>query len=124
MIQMKHWYTRVNLSESSLFINGEMAPGEQKVYPDLEADFWVVHPLENSFTLLLYGRNLSNQIVGVLEPSEIDENCFPIKNPALQRETLIVDQLGRLAAISHGCKWVCEYSAYGRCLAGKLVVSE
>ena len=124
MTQMGHWYTRVNISGSPLFIDGETAPGELKLYPDLEVDFWVVHPLENSFSLLLYGRDLSNRIIGGLEPSEIEENCFVNKSPAADRETLIVDQLGRLATISNECKWVCEYSAYGRCLAGRLIPAE
>ena len=124
MTRMGHWYTRVNISESPLFIDGEAAPGEFKLYPDLDADFLIVHPVDNEFSLLLYGRELSNRIVGVLDPAEIEDICTVTDNVTSDRQTLIVDHRGKLQNLSIQCKWVCEYPTSGRCLAGRLVSEE
>lgn len=124
MKQMGRGSIRVNIANSPLFIGGEISPGELKIYPDLHANLTVVHPLDNEFSLLLYGRDLSNQIVGTLEPSDVNANCLLEQESKGERKSLIVDQQRRLAAISDACAWVCELSRDGRCLAGELVLSE
>ena len=124
MTQMGRNYLRINISESPLFIDNEAAPGELKLYPDLDADFFVIHPVDNEFSLLLYGRELSNRIVGVLDPAEIEDICTVTDNVISDRQTLIVDHRGKLQNLTVQCKWVCEYSAFGRCLAGRLSSEE
>jgi hypothetical protein len=124
MIHNGRNYIRVNISDSSLFIPSEVAPGELKLYPDLEADLWVVHPVINEFTLLLYGRDLSNRIIDTFQPSEIDETCYLPDSPISTRQALIVDQQSRLTGIATTCEWECVHSAEGRCLAGTLSTPE
>lgn len=117
-------YLRINISESPLFIDSKAALGELKLYPDLDADFLIIHPVDNEFSLLLYGRELSNRIVGVLDPAEIEDICTVTDNVTSDRQTLIVDHRGKLQNLSIQCKWVCEYPTSGRCLAGRLVSEE
>lgn len=124
MIEKREAYYRVNLSQSPLFIGSEVAPGELTLYPDLEADLLLVHPVESAFYLLLYGRNLTNRIVDVLDPVQVSSSCVVAAAASPGRQTLIVDQFGKLAQPSGGCTWTCEYSAGARCLAGSLVRSE
>lgn len=124
MLEMREAYYRVNISESPLFIGGEVAPGELSLYPDLEADLFLVHPVENAFSLLLYGRNLSNRIAGVLDPVQVSSSCPVMATLSPDRQVLIVDQFGKLAEPSGECTWTCDYPSPGRCLAGSLVRSE
>jgi len=124
MTQRGRNYLRINISESPLFIDSKAAPGELKLYPDLDADFLIIHPVDNEFSLLLYGRELSNRIVGVLDPAEIEDICTVTDNVTSDRQTLIVDHRGKLQNLSIQCKWVCEYPTSGRCLAGRLISEE
>ena len=124
MTQMERNYLRINISESPIFIDSKTAPGELKLYPDLDADLYVIHPVDNEFLLLLYGRELSNRIVGVLDPAEIEDICNVMDTLTSDRQTLIVDHRGKLQNLPIQCKWVCEYPASGRCLAGRLVSEE
>ncbi|MFQ5959763.1 MAG: hypothetical protein ACE5MG_00095 [Candidatus Methylomirabilales bacterium] len=123
MMEKREAYYRINLAQSPLFIGSEVAPGELILYPDLEADLLLVHPVENAFSLLLYGRNLSNRIAGVLDPVQAVDSCFAAASLSPGRQTLIVDQFGKLAEPSGDCTWTCDYPSPGRCLAGSLARS-
>ena len=107
-----------------MFLDNDVAPGEVKLYPDIEADFLIVPPVDHEFYLLLYGQRLSNQIVGILDPSDIDDDCAVLDSETPGRQTLIVDHQGKLAQLSGSCEWRCEYSSPNRCLAGRLVKTE
>ena len=126
MIERGSWYIRVNLADSPLFIDSETAPGVVRLYPDLDADLQIARPVTNGFVLPLYGRQLSNQIVGIVTADQVDESCniasAPTDSPG--RHALIVDQRGTLAQIPHGCSWVCEVVEDGVCLVGRLAPSE
>jgi hypothetical protein len=124
MIEMQRPSTRINISGSPTFIENEVAPGEVKLYPDIEADFLIVPPVDHEFYLLLYGQRLSNQIVGILNPSDIDDDCAVPDRETQGRQTLIVDHQGKLAQLSSSCEWICEYPSRIRCLAGRLVKTE
>ena len=124
MIEMQRPSMRINISGSPVFFNDEVAPGEMKLYPDIEADFLIVPPVDHEFYLLLYGESLSNQIVGILDPKEINDDCVVQTNETSGRQTLIVDHQGKLAQLSGSCEWICEYSSPTRCLAGRLVMTE
>jgi hypothetical protein len=123
MMQNREAYYRVNISNSATFIGAEWAPGELAMYPDLRADLLIVHPVINEFTLLLYGGELSNRIVGVLEPSQADDVCQGGITRS-DRQLLIIDQTGKLAAPPSGCSWECVYEGSGLCLAGRLSSAE
>ena len=99
-----------------------IAPGVIPLYPDLDADLQIVRPVKNGFVLPLYGRRLSNQIVGIATPGLVDETCTiqGASGDPLGRNTLIVDQSGTLTQSSAECEWVCEVILEGVCLAGKL----
>ena len=111
---------RVNISGSEPFVEG---PGELKLYPDLNADFLIVHPVINEFTLLLYGRQMTNRIVGTIDPESIRKTCTYGAASPDDRQLLIVDQTGKLRDLPSSCKWVCLYDNEGFCLAGDLVKS-
>jgi 4-amino-4-deoxy-L-arabinose transferase-like glycosyltransferase len=126
MIEKERWYIRANLSNSPLFINSEVAPGVVQLYPDLDADLQIARPVPNGFVLPLYGRQLSNEIVGIVTPDQVDETCViqGASTDPSDRQALIVDQSGALAQQAHGCSWVCEVGEYGVCLAGRLAPIE
>ena len=112
---------RVNISGSEAFVGG---PGELKLYPDLNADFLIVHPVINEFTLLLYGRQMTNRIVGVIDPEVVGNTCVYRASSPENRQLLIVDQTGKLQDISSSCEWVCRYQGAAFCLAGDLAKSD
>jgi hypothetical protein len=122
MIEKERWYIRANLSDSPLFISSEIAPGVVQLYPDLDADLLIARPVPNGFVLPLYGRQLSNEIVGIVTPDQVDETCViqGASTDPSDRHTLIVDQRGTLAQQLPGCLWVCEVQEDGICLAGKV----
>ncbi len=124
MIEMQRSSLRINISGSPTFIGNDVAAGEQSLYPDIEADFFIVPPIVNEFYLLLYGQRLSNRIVGILDPSDIDADCAVPSSETPGRQVLIVDQIGKLTQLSGTCEWICEYSSANRCLAGRLVKTE
>lgn len=124
MIEMQRTSLRINISGSPTFIDNDVSPGAVKLYPDIEADFLIVPPVDHEFYLLLYGQRLTNQIVGILNPSDIDDDCTVPDSETPGRQTLIVDHQGKLAQLSGSCEWICEYSSPIRCLAGRLVKTE
>lgn len=124
MVNMQRTSLRVNLSGSTVFIDNDVTQGAVKLYPDIEADFLIVPPLDQEFYLLLYGQRLTNQIVGILDPSDIGDDCEVPENETPGRQTLIVDHQGKLAQLSDSCEWICEYPSRIRCLAGRLVKTE
>ncbi len=99
-----------------------IAPGVIPLYPDLDADLQIVRPVKNGFVSPLYGRRLSNQIVGIATPGQFDETCAiqGASGDPPGRNTLIVDQSSTLTKSSAECEWVCEVILEGVCLAGKL----
>ncbi len=126
MIERGSWYIRANLADSPLFIDGKSAPGVVQLYPDLDADLQVVRPVTNGFVLPLYGRQLSNEIIGIVTPDQVDETC-DIKGSSRDpngRNALIVDQRGTLAQLPNGCSWICDVVEDGVCLAGRLALTE
>jgi len=124
MIEMQRSSLRINISGSPTFIDNDVSPGEVKLYPDIEADFLIVPPVDHEFYLLIYGQRLSNQIVGILDPSDIENDCEVPVSETPGRQTLIVDHQGKLAQPSGSCEWICEYSSPIHCLAGRLVKTE
>lgn len=122
MIERGSWYIRANLADSPLFIGSEIAPGVIPLYPDLEADLQIVRPVKDGFILPLYGRRLSNQIVGIATPGQVDETCAILgaSGDPSGRTALIVDQSRTLTQSVAGCEWVCEVIQEGVCLAGRL----
>ncbi len=121
LTQMNMIYHRVNIADSKLFVEG---PGEHRLYPDLNADLHVVHPVENEWTLLLYGAQLSNRIVGVVDPASVGAKCQIPLNTSSDRPQLIVDQTGQLLSENSSCRWQCAAERDGYCLAGLLGESD
>lgn len=124
MIEMQRTSLRINISGSPTFIDNDVAPGAVELYPDIDADFLIVPPVDHEFYLLLYGQRLTNQIVGILDPSDIGDDCTAPDSEIPGRQTLIVDHQGKLAQLSGSCEWICEYPSRIRCLAGRLVKTE
>jgi hypothetical protein len=111
-------YVRADLLDSRWFIGEESAAGVVDLYPDLAEDFVIVRPVENGFMLPLYGRQLSNRIVGVLDDPLVDPACAV--QPIGQSADLIVDQHAELARAAPHCNWSCTYPGEELCLAGAL----
>jgi hypothetical protein len=124
MINMQRTSLRVNISGSPVFIDRDLSHGELTLYPDIDADFLIVPYVDHEFYLLLYGQRLTNQIVGILDPLDIGDDCAVPSHEIPGRQTLIVDHQGKLAQLSGTCEWICEYSSQNRCLAGRLVEVE
>jgi len=122
MVAKGQWYIRANLAESAKFIPAEVAPGVVNIYPDLDDDFVIVRPIENGFMLPLYGRWLTNRIVGVLDDPMPDAQCAVHPLGAYEAGNPIIDQRSLLARAAPQCIWVCAYEDHGLCLAGSLVV--
>lgn len=120
MTQQNVTYYRANLTGSEHFVSG---PGELEVYEDLQADFYIVPPIINEFTLLLYGRGLTNRIAGIVDPDEIANSCSLPVSKGAGRQVLIVDQTGILQSRAEHCGWECVYERGGICRAGRLLVS-
>lgn len=72
------------------------------------------------FSLPLYGRNLTNEVAGVVDPGDLEGSCSFGAEAKAGRSVLIVDQYGRLAESDLACGWVCEVEYGGRCLAGRV----
>jgi hypothetical protein len=112
-------YVRADLAGSPLFIGEESAAGVVDIYPDLDEDLVIVRPVENGFMLPLYGRRLSNRIVGVLDDPQPDAQCAV--QPAGRPASLIIDQHSELSKAAPHCAWICVYPGPELCLAGSLV---
>jgi hypothetical protein len=114
-------YYRANLFDSPWFIQGPAnVEAAMAVYPDWNADLLIVYPMRPfRFVLPLYGRHLSNQIIGKLEPSMLRDSCAPLRDLAGRslRKVLVVDQSGRLG---DECEWICELSGPSGCMAQRL----
>lgn len=121
MTRLQQTYYRVNVADSPAFIDGQVAPGELTLYPDLDADFLVVHPVINEFSLLLYGRELTNRIVGTLDPAELEGACPDVAETEADRRIYVVDQMAKLVNVNSGCRWECAIPGPGMCLAGGLL---
>ncbi|HEX9676862.1 MAG TPA: hypothetical protein VGA07_12885, partial [Anaerolineales bacterium] len=93
--------------------------GVVDIYPDLGEDLVIVRPVENGFMLPLYGRQLSNRIVGVLDDAQPDAQCAV--QPAGRPASLIIDQHSELPKAAPHCAWVCAYPGEELCLAGSLL---
>ena len=115
-------YVRADLAGSPLFIGEEKAAGVVDIYPDLGEDFVIVRPVENGFMLPLYGRQLSNRIVGVLDDAQPDAECAV--QPAGMPASLIIDQHSELPRAAPRCAWVCLYPGPELCLAGSLLLPD
>ena len=114
-------YVRSDLAGSPLFIGEESAAGVVDIYPDLGEVFVIVRPVENGFMLPLYGRQLSNRIVGVLDDPMPGADCAVQPIGAFEAGTLIIDQHAELARSAPHCAWICAYPGEELCLAGSLV---
>jgi len=112
-------YVRADLAGSPLFIGEESAAGVVDIYPDLDENLVIVRPVENGFMLPLYGRQLSNRIVGVLDDPQPDAQCA--MQPAGRSASLIIDQHSELSKAAPHCAWVCVYPGPELCLAGSLL---
>jgi hypothetical protein len=129
-----HWPSfRANFSGSPWFIANSPNPKTTPVetYPDWGADLYTVYPVRTDlgrtsvepghadFLLPLYGKHLSNQIRGSLDPAAVGESCVGLRNlvERSRRSVLIVDQTDRLAG---KCALVCEMPRPWGCLAYKL----
>jgi len=121
MVEQERWYIRANLAGSARFIPAEVAPGVVNIYPDLDDDFVIVRPIESSFMLPLYGRRLTNRIVGVLDNPVPDAQCVVLPLGEYQPGDPIIDPRSALARAAPNCTWVCAYEDQGVCLAGSLV---
>jgi hypothetical protein len=91
------YYSRINFSGSPFFIDGPALVTE--VYPDLDADFIVIHPVDNNFTVPLYGQKLSNRIVWTLNSGEpvshkVIRDIFEVARNS-SRPVFIVDHAAR-----------------------------
>ncbi len=110
-----NYYSRANLSESSVFLDKTFHVVE--VHPDWDADLIVVYPLTYHYVLTLYGKNLSNQIVATVneESSVTEQVCRTIYDRALSssRRVIVVDHNGKLA---RHCELQCLTEPWG-CLA-------
>jgi hypothetical protein len=111
-------YVRSDLAGSPLFIGEESAAGVVDIYPDLGEGFVIVRPVENGFMLPLYGRALSNRIVGVLDDPHPDARC--LVQPQGESAALIIDQHRELPRAAPDCVWICAYPGEELCLAGSL----
>ncbi len=104
-------YPRLNASKSSLFLKGNF---DFWLYPDVGAQLVIARTPVNSFGLLLYGRKLTNTVVGSV--LTVDARCESLR--PLLRETpgaLVVDDDN----LTKDCPRTCAISD-GRCLAYRL----
>jgi hypothetical protein len=115
------FYYRANLSGSPWFIMSTAEPEKTptEIYPDWGADLLIVYPVRNQFVLPLYGKNLSNRIIGKVDPTSVGEPCAGLRSVAeeTQRKLLVVDQTGRLTG---KCSWICEMPRPWGCMAQRL----
>jgi hypothetical protein len=109
------FYARANFSDSHWFI----ARPPIEIYPDWGADLLIVSPIPRDFVLPLYGKLLSNQIIGKLDPMALDGSCTSLRTltEIPQRKVLVIDPTNRLAG---KCSWVCEMPRPWGCMAQRL----
>jgi hypothetical protein len=120
MLSFNSSYHRVNLAGSRWFISGVPDPGAlPEIYPDWGADLLIVYPVINKFVLPLYGRHLSNRIIGKLDPATLSGSCGTIRQleQSSRRKVLVVDQTG---LASGQCSWICEMARPWGCMAQRL----
>jgi hypothetical protein len=113
-------YHHADLADSRWFINGSPDPAATpEIYPDWGADLLIVYPVLNKFVLPLYGRHLSNRIIGKLDPATLGGSCGTIRQleQGSRRRVIIVDQTGLTA---DKCSWVCEMPRPWGCMAQRL----
>jgi hypothetical protein len=108
-------YPRMNASASKLFVAGVF---DIPVFPDVNAQLVVAHQIANGFALPLYGRKLTNSVLGSVSKEQIGAQCeglraFETKGP----NVLVVDD----GDLTKDCARRCAIpNPRGRCLAYKL----
>jgi hypothetical protein len=121
--EFNSFYYHANLADSRWFISGPPDPTTTpEIYPDWGADLLIVYPVRNESVLPLYGRHLSNRIIGKLDPATLSGSCDTIGQLAQgsPRTVLIVDQTGLTAT---KCSWICEMPRPWGCMAQRLASS-
>jgi hypothetical protein len=108
------YYPRINVSGSPYFISGN---GDVPIYPDRGARLLIVRAPNNRFVLPLYGRHLTNSIVGTItEP--VGPRCetvraFTERDP----DMLVVDDEN----LTKDCPRACVIDVGWRCAAFRML---
>jgi hypothetical protein len=108
------FYTRMNVTESPWFVAGS---NDVFLYPDMNAKFVIAFAPANGFVLPLFGRRLTNEVLGSVAREAIGKSCEGLR--AYDRvgvDVLVVDD----EDLTKACARECAISGGGRCLAWRL----
>lgn len=107
-------YFRMNAAATASYTTSAF---DVPVYPDRGARLVIIGAPANGFALPLYGRKLTNEIVGTVPAHTVGAACAGLRPQP--RDALFVDD----ADVTSGCKRTCAIEA-GRCLAYAIDVAE
>ncbi len=117
VFRIKHGdaYPRINASASKVFVPG---PFEVEVYPDANAQLLIAGHPGNGFALPLYGRRLTNSVLGFVTKERIGAHCEGLRtfDRASGPDVLVVDDDN----LTKDCTRSCALPGRNRCLAYKL----
>jgi hypothetical protein len=100
---------RLNVSGTPWFVRGR---DDVRLHPDRHQRLFILETTGNNFILQLYGRNLSNQILGTIRKDAIGPRCAGLwPATVMYPDALFVDELG----LSNDCERECAMSK-GQCL--------
>jgi hypothetical protein len=97
-----HWISpRVNVAASPWFSQG---PGRLRLYPDRHFKLAVIEHTYTGYTVPLYGRRLTNEVVGTVRAHELGERCAGLR-PLIERipDVVFVDELDHSRDCSRTC---------------------
>jgi hypothetical protein len=107
-------YARMNVSASKLFPRGTM---DVELYPDVGAHLVVLEQTGTHFAIPLYGRKLTNEVVGWISRADLGPRCEGLhRYDGARSEIVYVDDHG----LAESCRRTCAIASPVRCLAYRI----
>jgi hypothetical protein len=107
-------YPRMNVSGSKWFMVGTW---NVMLYPDMGASFVIAEAPGNSFILPLYGRRLTNSVLGSVPKGQIGKDCASLHSwDGTAPKVFVVDDEN----LTKDCARTCVAEQSGHCLAYSL----
>jgi hypothetical protein len=113
-IKTGDFYVRMNVAGSPYYLKDGV---DVFLYPDLNAQFVIAEAPGNGFALPLYGRRLTNTVLGSVHKEDIGEHCEGLHAwDGRYPKILVIDDEN----LTKGCERTCGAFEEGRCIAWQL----
>jgi hypothetical protein len=108
------FYTRMNISGSRWYLQRGI---DVLLYPDMNAKFVIAQAPGNNFILPLFGRRLTNTVLGSVRRENVGPHCEGLHAwDAQAPKILVIDDEN----LTKDCTRTCGSFEQGRCIAWEL----